>query len=193
MKTKAAAMKRAGEAVEEDEIHKRLKVEKPSKKDKKAKKQKKEKKEKKAKKAKKETSKAEQKEEVPDPNAFLGVDTDSDDDEAPVIIESEEANLAAKQKNAALYEALEAAKTLVSGDEDDDEEEEDEEEAGVPATNEPSAVPEVDRTVYVEGIPYEASEASIREFFSSAGKIQELRLPRYVPRSDCVGFSDSVD
>lgn len=36
-----------------------------------------------------------------------------------------------------------------------------------------------DRTVYIEGLPYNASEDDIREFFSSVGSIVAVRLPRW--------------
>lgn len=34
-------------------------------------------------------------------------------------------------------------------------------------------------TVYAEGIPYDATEPDVREFFRSCGKIRSLRMPLY--------------
>jgi RNA recognition motif-containing protein len=36
-----------------------------------------------------------------------------------------------------------------------------------------------DRTIYVEGLPYAATEQDIRDFFEPCGSIQNIRLPRW--------------
>src|SRR3546814_9110271 len=36
-----------------------------------------------------------------------------------------------------------------------------------------------DKTVYVEGIPYTASEEDVQSFFASCGTVISLRMPRY--------------
>jgi RNA recognition motif-containing protein len=36
-----------------------------------------------------------------------------------------------------------------------------------------------EKTVYIEGLPYESTEAEITEFFESCGKIVSIRLPRW--------------
>lgn len=43
-----------------------------------------------------------------------------------------------------------------------------------------SAVETLDLTVYVEGIPYEENEASLRELLSPCGTIVSVRMPRCV-------------
>jgi nucleolin len=58
--------------------------------------------------------------------------------------------------------------------------------AGPAAPEGPSsaAQPTVDafnnpRTVYIEGLPFDASEEDVRAFFRDAGPVRSLRLPRW--------------
>lgn len=36
-----------------------------------------------------------------------------------------------------------------------------------------------DKTVYIEGLPYDSTESDIKTFFESCGDIQSVRLPKW--------------
>lgn len=88
-------------------------------------------------------------------------------------------------------------------DDDEEDEEEDEEEDGVqqtkmkkaPASVSSSSVvpPEAaglvnGRTVYVQGLPFDAGEDDLRRFFSGVGEVRSVRLPRWHDSSRLKGY-----
>ena len=49
-----------------------------------------------------------------------------------------------------------------------------------------------DRTVYIEGLPFESNEEEVRTVFSSCGKIVQVRLPTWHDSSRLLGYGHIV-
>ena len=49
-----------------------------------------------------------------------------------------------------------------------------------------------EKTLYIEGLPFECSESDIREFFESCGAIMEVRLPRWHDSGRLRGYGHVV-